>query len=422
VIAADDGIMPQTREAIMHAQAAEVSLIVAINKIDLPSANVDQAKQQLQQMQLAPEDWGGETICCPVSAQTGEGIDHLLEMILLQADVMQLQANPKRLASGYVIEASLQPGMGPTVNLLVTRGTLNLGDSVLCDRYSGKVRALINDHGVKVKSAGPSTPVRCLGLSGVPEAGASFRICQNDRMARTLAQNEDRRLKAGQTAAPRKASLEALYEQIEQSQKIELNLILKTDTQGSLEAILHSFEDIPDDKVALHMILRATGNITESDVLLASASSAVILGFHVAKESGVDAKAKHEGVEVQLHSIIYELIERVRDGMVGLLPAQVQETVTGRAQVQQVFVIGKQGTVAGCMCVEGAIGRSHRVRVKRGDEILFEGSVASLKHFQDDVSEVRQSQECGIRLNGFGDYETGDVLEFYELAEIEQTL
>jgi len=422
VIAADDGIMPQTREAIMHAQAAGVSLIVAINKIDLPSANVDQAKQQLQQMQLAPEDWGGETICCEVSAETGEGIDHLLEMILLQSDVLELQANPTRRASGYVIEARLEPGMGPTVNLLVTRGTLKLGDAVLCDQFSGKVRALINDHGVKVKSASPSTPVRCLGLSGVPEAGAAFRVCPNDRMARNFAQDEERRLKSEQTVAPRKASLDALYDQIEQSQKIELNLILKTDTQGSLEAILHSFKDIPDDKVALNMILNATGNITESDVLLASASSAVILGFHVAKESGVDSKAKHQGVEIQLHSVIYELIERVRDGMVGLLPAQVEERVMGRARVQQVFVIGKQGTVAGCMCHEGALGRSNRVRVKRGEEVLFEGSVASLKHFQDDVSEVRQSQECGIRLDGFGDYETEDILEFYELAEIQQTL
>lgn len=422
VIAVDDGIMPQTREAIMHAQAAGVSLIVAINKIDLPSANVDRTKQQLQQMQMAPEDWGGEIICCPVSAETGEGIDHLLEMILLQADVLDLQANPTRRASGYVIEASLQPGMGPTANLLVTRGTLKLGDSLFCDQYAGKVRALINDHGVKVKSAGPSTPVRCLGLSGVPEAGAAFRVCPNDRMARTLAQNEERRLKSEQTVAPRKASLDAIYDQIEQSRKIELNLILKTDTQGSLEAILHAFREIPDDKVALNMILNATGNITESDVLLASASSAVVLGFHVAKESGVDASAKHEGVEIQLHSVIYELIERVRDAMVGLLPAHVEERVMGRARVQQVFVIGKQGTVAGCMCDEGALGRSQRVRVKRGDEVLFEGNVASLKHFQDDVPEIRQSQECGIRLNGYGDYEPGDILEFYELAESPQAL
>ena len=422
VIAADDGIMPQTREAIMHAKAADVALIVALNKMDLPAANEDRVKQQLQAEQLAPEDWGGETICCSVSAQTGDGIDHLLEMILLQADVLELQASPKRRASGFVIEAQLEPGRGPTANLLITRGTLRIGDAMICGPHWGKVRALINDHGVKVKSAGPSTPVKCLGLSGVPEAGAEFRVITNEKAAKVTAQSRSDDLKQEQLAAPKKASLEALLQQIEDDQKIELRVILKADTQGSIEAIANSLQEIESNKISLKILLAATGNVTVNDVMLASASDAVILGFHVAKEPGVDQACRREGTEVRLYHVIYELLDRVREAMTGLLLPEIRETVVAQAEVKQVFSLGKTTNVAGCIMTKGTASPKHRVRVKRGDEVLYEGSITSIKHFQDVASEIREGQECGIRLDNFSSFEPGDILEFYQLDEVKQTL
>ena len=422
IIAADDGIMPQTREAIRHAQAAEVALLIAINKTDLPSANPDVARQQLQAEGLTPEDWGGETICCNVSAHTGDGIDHLLEMILLQAEVLELMANPKRRARGYVVEAQLEPGMGPTINVLVKNGTLQVGDPILCGEYSGRVRALINDHGVKVKQALPSTPVKCLGLSGVPEAGAEFIVCQTDRKARAQADQVALAQKAAQTAGPRKTSLESLFQQLKDDEKLELKVILKADTQGSVEAITHALQEINSEKVSLNIILGTTGNVTENDIMLASASDAIVLGFHVAKEPGVVATAKHEGVEVRLHSVIYELIDEVREGMTGLLSPQHRELAMGQAEIRQVFVVGKTGKVAGCLVIKGRIASRNRVRVKRQNEVLYEGSIASLRHFQDEVAEVREAQECGIRLDNFADFTEGDILEFYDVEEVKQTL
>lgn len=422
VIAADDGIMPQTREAIKHAQAAGVALMVAINKIDLPAANAERVKQQLQAEGLAPEDWGGELICCPVSAQTGDGIDHLLEMIVLQADLLELKANPKRRASGFVVEARLEPGRGPTATLLVTRGTLKLGDALLCGTHSGNVRALISDQGNKLKSASPSTPVKCLGLSGVPEAGAEFKVCANDRASRSLAQEAEANEKEQRFSAPRKTSLDDLFDQIKESEQIELKIILKADTQGSVEAIVHSLEEIQSEKVALNILLSDTGNITVNDVMLASASDAIVLGFHVANESGVNSTAKHEGVEIRTHNVIYELIDEVRTAMEGLLTPIVEERVIGHAEVRQLFSIGRRHIVAGCLVVDGVVRNNSRVRVKRGDEILFEGVMESLKHFQDDVREVREAQECGIRVADFSGYETGDILEFCELERIQQSL
>jgi translation initiation factor IF-2 len=424
VIAADDGIMPQTKEALQHARAANVSIMIAINKIDLPSANVDIVKKQLQADGLTPEDWGGTTICVPVSAQTGEGVKHLLEMILLQADVLELRANPKRNAAGFVIEAQLEQGMGPTANLMVTTGTLNVGDVLLCGSYWGRVRALINDHGNKVKSAGPSTPIKCLGLAGVPEAGAEFRICTSDKLARSLSENTMEEVKTlRQIAAPtRKVSLDSLMDYLKEDSKLELKIILKTDTQGSVEAIKHALQEIKSDKVSLSVILSSTGNITVNDVMLASASNAVILGFHVSKEPGIDATAKHEGVDVRLHHIIYELVDQVKAAMTGLLSPLVKERVIGKAEIKQVFPIGKTAKVAGCMVVQGHVLAKARVRVKRGADTMFEGAIASLKRFQDDASEVKEGQECGIRLEKFPGIETGDILEFYVLDELEQTL
>jgi len=422
VIAADDGIMPQTREAIMHAKAAEVALVVAINKIDLPGANPDRVKQQLQAEDLAPEDWGGDTICCLVSAHTGVGIDHLMEMILLQSEILELSANPARRAGGFVIEAQLEPGMGPTANLLVTRGTLRIGDAVICGQFWGKVRALINDHGSKVKTAGPSMPVKCLGLSGVPEAGAQFRVVSSEKTARSAAQAHSASLKDEQSATARKASLESLLQQMEDTQKIELRVILKADTQGSIEAIAHSLRQIDSAKVSLKFNLSSTGNVTVNDVMLASASDAVIVGFHAAKEPGVDSACRREGVEVRLHNIIYELLDEVREAMTGLLSPELREKVVAHAEVKQVFSIGKTAKVAGCIVTSGTATPKLRARVKRNDETLYEGSIATIKHFQDAVSEIREGQECGIRLDNFSNFEPGDVLEFYELEEIQQTL
>jgi len=422
VVAADDGIMPQTKEAIAHAQAAGVAMIVAINKMDLPAANADRTKQQLQADGMTPEDWGGDLICCEVSAQTGDGLDHLLEMILLQAEVLELKANPERRATGYVIEAQLEPGMGPTANLLISAGTLKVGDVLLCGRFSGRVRALINDHAVKVKSAAPATPVKCLGLSGVPDAGQEFRVCSNDKIARTSAEQEAAAQKSEQVAVPRKASLDALFDQLKEEEKLELKVILKADTQGSVEAIAQSLEGIQSDKVALNIMLGTTGNITENDVMLASASNAVVLGFHVAKETGVDAAAKHEGVEIRLHQVIYEMIDQVREAMTGLLAPKLEQRTMGHAEIKQVFPIGKGGKVAGCLVTDGSVTPKFTARVRREDEVLFEGAVESLKHFQDDSAEIREGQECGIRLQKFQDFAEGDILEFYQTEEVAQTL
>ena len=422
IIAADDGIMPQTKEAISHAKAADVAIMVAINKCDLPAANPDRVMQQLQAEGLTPEDWGGETICCKVSAATGDGVEHLLEMILLQAEVQELTANPRKPATGYIIEAEMQPGMGPTATLLVTGGTLKVGDAVLCGPYWGRIRALIDDRGKKVKSAGPSKPVKCLGLSGVPEAGVEFHVLSNDRSAKNRAAEIALERKTASLEAPRKASLDDLFNQSADGETRELNLIIKADTQGSVEAIVHSLNEIKSDKVSAKFILTGTGNITANDVLLASASNAVVLGFHVAKESGVDAVAKREGVEVRLHSIIYELIDQVRDAMIGVLGPRLEEVKRGQAQVRQIFEVGKGHIVGGCLVLKGIVNIKHRVRVKRKTEILFEGTMLSLKHFQADVKEVREAQECGIRLKGFSDLIEGDIIETYEIEEHQQTL
>ncbi len=425
IIAADDGIMPQTEEAIRHAQAAKVSIMVAINKIDLPGANVDRVKQQLATAGLHPEDWGGEIICCPVSAQTGDGIDNLLEMILLQAEIMELKANPKRRANGYVVESQLESGMGPTATLLVQNGTLRLGDAVVCGQHWGRIKALIDDHGVKVKSAGPSMPVKCMGLSGVPEAGAPFRVAATDKAARARAESvriEDQTEKRT-AAAPRRASLDDLYQQMGEQDKVELRLILKADVQGSLGAIAKTLHDVRSEKVDTNILLSGVGNVTANDVLLASASRAVIIGFNVGMETGVSQMAKREGVEIRMHRIIYELADQVRDAMAGMLAPEHRERVVGHAAIKQVFTLSKGGRVAGCMVTDGQINNRCKVRIKRGEEILNENlAIVSLKRFQTDVAEVQQSQECGVRLERNPEFQENDVLEFYQVDVIKQTL
>ena len=422
VIDGVDGVMPQTKEAIQHAKAAEVTIMVAINKTDLRNANVDRVKRQLQQDGVTPEDWGGEVVCCPVSAVTGDGIDHLLEMILLQADMLELESNPRRRAQGFVIEARLEAGMGPTANLLVTRGTLQVGDAIVCGPYWGKIKALINDQGIKVRTAGPSSAVKCLGMTNVPEPGMEFKVYPDERVARAMSEERMAQKRLDDMAMPKRASLDDLLRKTTGPEKQYLSLVLKTDVQGSLEAIQQSLLGIKSDKVFLKIVLAGVGTITENDVLLASASNAIILGFHVSKADGVSGMAKREGVEIRLYSVIYELLDNVRDAMVGLLVPISKEVIVGHAEVRQVFDISKKGNIAGCMVVDGRVASRARARIKREGDIAYEGSVVSLKHFQNDASEVREGQECGIRLGDYSDYRVGDIIEFYEMENIAQQL
>ena len=422
IIAADDGIMPQTKEAIAHARAADVALMIAINKCDLPAANPDRVLQQLQVEGLLAEEWGGDTICCKVSAETGDGIPEMLEMISLQAEVLELQAVAKGPAKGFVIEAQLEPGRGPTATMLVTEGLLKVGDAVLCGAHCGRIRALMNDHGVNVKQAGPSTPVKVLGLAGVPEAGAEFNVHKNERQAKRMAAAVAQEAKQTALVGPKKASVEDLFSQIDSQSKLAMNVLLKADTQGSVEAIIQSLREIPSEKINLNIIQSGTGNITSNDVMLASASEALLLGFHVGKENGVVALAKHEAVEISIHHIIYELLDQVRAAMLDAIGPVFEERKRGRAEIRTTFDIGKTGKVAGCLMISGRTTPKFLVRVIRREEVLFEGRIASLKHFQSEVGEIREAQECGIRIAAFADFTDGDILEFYELEQVQQTL
>ena len=425
VIAADDGIMPQTKEAIQHAQAAKVAMIIAINKCDLRTANPDRVKRQLQQMGLAPEDWGGDLICCPVSATKGDGMDHLLEMILLQADVLELKANPRRKAQGYVIESRLEAGMGPTANVLVTNGTLQLNDAIVSGSCWGRVKAMINDQGNKVRTAGPSAAVKILGLTSVPAPGSEFHVYKNDREARQVAEERaaaERLQSLGGEAPKAPLTLEELLQEKAGGDKRTLNVILKTDVLGSLEAIRGSLEGIKSEKVDLEIIGTGAGNVSVNDVLLASASKAVILGFHVAKDNGAGAEAKRKGVEIRLYSIIYEMLDDVKNLMTGLLEPIVKEHVNGQAAIRQIFDMGKRGKVAGCMCLKGKVTLKGRARVKRKDEILYEGKIQTLRRFQNEASSVSEGQECGIVLDRFSNFAEGDIIESYELEKVAQEL
>lgn len=422
VIAGDDGVMPQTREAIQHAQAAEVAIIVAINKSDLPGSNPDRVKQQLQEMGLTPEDWGGDIICCPVSAHTGQGMDHLLEMILLQADMLELKANPRQAARGFVIEARLEPGMGPTATFLVSDGTLKVGDAVVCGSTWGRVKALMNDKGHKVRTAGPAAPVKVMGLTSVPDAGSEFIACASDREARSIAESRQEQNRMENLTAPQRASLDNLFSQISENAQQTLNLVLKADVKGSVEAIEQMLQGIKSDKVSLNLVLTGVGNITENDILLATASNAIVVGFHVSAEGGAKAAAKRSGVEIRLYSVIYELFDQIKEAMTGMLEPEFKQRVIGHAEVRQVFSLSKRGKVAGCMVTDGRATSRAKVRVLRKNDVVFEGNLASLKRFQNDAAEVREGQDCGIRLDNFSDYQEGDTLEFYEIDKIAQAL
>ena len=425
VVAADDGVMPQTIEAIKHARAAGVCIIIAMNKMDLRAANPDRLKQQLQENDIMVEDWGGSIGCCPVSAMTGEGIDGLLERIILEAEMLELKANPNRPASGFVVEAQMEPGMGPTASLLVKSGTLKVGDSVVCGLYWGRVKALISDQGKKVRAAGPSTAVKILGLTNVPKAGDEFQVMANDREAKTISeemQQADRTQQLEGAAAPRKMSLDDLFGNADTTEKKELKVIIKADVQGSLEAIEHSLKGIRSDKVDIRIISCDVGNITVNDVMLASASDAIIIGFHAGKESGANAAAKREGVEIRLYSIIYELIDEVESAMKGLLEPELREQVIGEAEIREVFELSRKSKIAGCMVMSGRITSAASIRIKHGRDVLFEGRIGSLRRFQNEASEVRQGQECGIRPDNFTDFEAGDTIEAFIVERITQEL
>jgi translation initiation factor IF-2 len=420
VVAADDGIMPQTNEAINHAKAAaHVKIMVAINKIDLPSANVDRVKKQLQEHGLSPEDWGGETIVCPVSATKGTGIDHLLEMIALQAEVMELKASPTATPRGTVIEAQVEAGRGPTATVIVQMGTLSIGDPFICGDYSGKVKSLLDDRGKTVKEAAPSMPVKVLGFTGLPNAGDELLVMDSERSAKTLSEERVVAKRTDKLTVPKRATLESLLETT--GGKKVLRIVLKCDAQGSLEALVGALEQIESKKVDLEIIHSAVGPISESDILLASASNAVVVGFNVKVESMAVPAAKSEGVQVKLYSIIYELLDQMKEAMAGLLDPEHRETVIGHAEVKQVFELSK-GIVAGCLVTNGRIARAARARVLRKRQPVFDGGISTLRRFQDDVKEVRSGLECGIKLGDFNEYQVGDVIECYQLEAFAQKL
>jgi translation initiation factor IF-2 len=417
VVAANDGVMPQTVEAINHAQAAHVPIIVAVNKCDHPAANPMRARQQLQEKGLMPDDWGGETIFVDVSALTKQGVDKLLEMIVLQSELLELKANPNRRARGNVVESGLSPG-GPTASVLVRTGTLRTGDTIVCGPYWGKVRALINDEGKRLKEAGPSVAVKVLGLNGVPEAGLEFNVVEDDKTARLLV--EERKELARQEnleAQPAKVTLEDIIGRTDKDVVKELKIVVKADAQGSVEAIVDALNKIESDKVTLQVIHSAVGTITENDIHLASASKAIVLGFHTRLDNGVSEAAKREGVQIKLYSIIYELIDEVRSAMAGLLEPILKETQMGLAEVRKVFELSKGGNVAGCVVNSGRIAKG-KARIMRRKNLLYEGNIQSLRRFQDEVNEVRSGMECGIRMESFHDFQPGDTIECFTTEKV----
>ncbi len=421
VVAADDGVMPQTVEAVNHAKAANVPIIVAINKVDKPGAEPERVKRELTNLGLVPEEWGGQTIFVETSAKKGTGIDNLLEMTALQAEILELKANPSRAAKGVIVEGRLDRGRGPVATVLIQQGTLKEGDAVVVGQHSGRVRALFSDVGKKVKAAGPSDPVELLGLSGVPQAGDTLVAVEDERKARHIATLRQDRARQRAKGAVR-VTLEDLYKQIATGEVKELRLILKADVHGSVEALTESLEGLSTDEVKLKVIHGSVGTITETDVMLASASNAIVLGFNVKPEPKAASQAQVEGVDLRSYNVIYEAINDVRAALSGLLAPEVREVALGKAQVRQLFAIAKLGSILGSYVVEGKIQRNARVRVRRDAALVGEGTVGSLKRFKDDVREVTQGLECGIGLDGVSGIQVGDVIEAYTTQEVARTL
>jgi len=425
VVAADDGIKPQTLEALRHAQAAKVTIMVAINKVDLPNANLDKVKGQLQELGLAPEEWGGQTVVCEVSATKGTGIEKLLEMIALQSEVLELRADPTGNARARVIETQIETGRGPTATVLVQHGCLKVGDSFVCGPHQGKVKALLDDAGNAITTAGPSVPTRIIGLSGAPSPGEEVVVVSSEREARTIVEERQEAQRATRLAAgpgaPTGVTLENLFASIADGQKKCLRVVLKGDVQGSVEAIVEAIRKIQSQKVTLEIILSTIGPISESDILLAKASGAVVIGFNTKTDNSAANAAKREGIQIKLFSIIYELVDQVKEAMTGLLDPELRESPLGNALVKKVFELSKF-MVAGSQVQSGRITKSGRARVIRKKQPIYDGAVVTLKRFQEDVPEVRQGLECGIRLGNFDEYEEGDIIECYQLEKVPQTL
>ncbi len=422
VVAADDGVMAQTKEAIDHARAAGVPIIVAINKIDKPEANPERVKRELAELGLIPEEWGGETIFCEISAKKKIGIEDLLEMLALQAEVLELKADPKRPAKGNVIEAKLDKGRGPVATVLIKEGTLHVGDALVCGLHYGKVRAMINDRGKRIKEAGPSMPVEIQGLSGVPNAGDEFVVLPDEKKAREVAEYRQRKEREAALAKSAKISLDSIFEKMQESDLKELNIVLKTDVQGSLEALKEALEKLSTKDIKVRIVRGGIGAISESDILLASASNAIVIGFNVRPTPQAKSVAEKEHVDVRFYNVIYQAIDDVKNAMVGLLEPVYEEEILGKAEVRQTFRVPKVGTVAGCFVLEGVIKRNAEARLLRDNVVIYTGRIASLRRFKDDVKEVQSGYECGIGLEKFNDIKVGDVIEAFVMKEVKPVL
>ncbi len=418
VVAADDGVMPQTLEAINHAKAAGVSIIVAINKIDKPGADPDRVLRQLSEVGLTSEEWGGDTIFVKVSAKKKLGINELLDMILLQAEIMELKANPDKLASGHVVEAKIDAGRGPVATVLVEEGTLRVGDPVVCGIHSGKIRAMIGDRGSLVESAGPSIPVEIIGLSGVPMAGDDFVALNDEKNARQISLHRTQKLRSQELAKTSRLSLEKLYERMQEGKIKDLNIIIKADVHGSIEALADSLTKLSNEEVQIHIIHSATGTISESDVSLAAVSNAIIIGFNVRPSSKIQDMAAEEHVDMRFYNIIYNVIKDVKDAIVGMMASTFEERMIGKAAVRDVFHVPKVGAVAGCYVTEGKLERGRHVRLIRDGIVQFEGKIGSLRRFKDDVKEVAAGYECGVGIENYNDIKVDDVMECFYMEEI----
>ena len=422
VVAADDGVMPQTVEAINHAKVAGVPIIVAINKIDKPDANPERVQRELADVGLVPEDWGGDTIFVQVSAKENRGIDDLLEMVILQAEILELKADPDRLAQGHVVESKLDAGRGPVATVLVKQGTLRLHDSVVCGIHYGKIRALLNDRGKQVTSAGPSMPVEIIGLSGVPNAGDEMIALADEKDAKQVSAHRSQKQRSKELAKTSRLSLEKLYEQMQENEVKDLNLIIKADVHGSIEAITDALTKLSNEEVRISVIHSATGALNESDISLAAVSDAIIIGFNVRPSSKIQTLASEENVDIRFYNIIYNVIKDIKGAIVGMMASTFEERTLGRAEVREVFHIPKVGTVAGCYVTDGKIERGQLARILRDWVVSYEGKIASLRHFKDDTKEVQSGYECGIGIKNYNDIKIGDIIECYYLEEIKPEL
>jgi translation initiation factor IF-2 len=422
VVAADDGVMPQTIEAINHSRVAKVPIIVAINKIDKQNADPERVQRELADAGLVPEDWGGDTIFVQVSAKENRGIDELLEMALLQTEILELKANPDRLAMGYVVEAKLDSGRGAVATVLIKHGTLKINDPVVCGVHYGKTRALLNDRGMNITSAGPSIPVEIIGLSGVPNAGDDLISLADEKNAKQVSAHRIQKQRSKELAKTNRLSLEKLYEQMQKSKVKDLNLIIKADVHGSIEALGEALTKLSNEEVRINVVHSATGTLTESDISLATVSDAIIIGFNVRPTSKIQMLAHEENVDIRFYDIIYNVIKDVKDAIVGMMSSTFEERILGRAEIREVFHVPKVGAIAGCYVTEGKIERGQLARVLRDWVVCYDGKISSLRHFKDDIKEIQSGYECGIGIEKYNDLKIGDIIECYYLEEIKPEL